>query len=112
MLLLQLVAVAVVEAALGFRLGLLLAGANPSNGFVDFIYDVSGPLVYPFEGIVSNGTVDGGVFEPASLIAMIVYLVAGLILVAILWVLMAGPSPTGERSVASSSTRRSVHHEP
>lgn len=101
------VALAVVEAALAFRLGLLLAGANPSNGFVEFIYDVSGPLVDPFEGIARNRAVDGGVFEPAALIAMVVYLVAALLLVALLWALTAGPSPGGERFATSRTQRRS-----
>src|SRR5881227_1330119 len=68
------IALAVVEVILGFRLGFLLANANPSNSFVDFIYDISDPLTDPFQGIVSNRSVDSGVFEPASLIAMLVYL--------------------------------------
>src|SRR5437660_12858956 len=44
------IGLAVVEVILGFRLGFLLAGANPSNGFVDFIYDISDPLTDPFPG--------------------------------------------------------------
>jgi hypothetical protein len=101
------VVLAVVETALAFRLGLLLAGANPSNGFVDFIYDTSGPLAGPFEGILTNRSVDRGVLEPSSAIAMIVYLAAALLLAAILWALTAGPSPAGERSEVSHSHRRS-----
>jgi len=94
-----LVALAAVETLLGFRLGFLLAGANPTNGFVDFIYDVSEPLVDPFGGIAVNRVVDGaGVFESASLIAMIVYAVAALLLIAVLWAITAFPSPTGEHS--------------
>jgi hypothetical protein len=99
-------ALAVLETALAFRLGFLAGGANPSNGFVDFVYDLSGPFVGPFEGIFSNRAVDGGVFEPAALIAMIVYLAAALLLVGALWALTAGPSPTGERSVVSRSRRQ------
>ncbi len=78
------IALAVVEVILGFRLGFLLANANPSNSFVDFIYDVSDPLTDPFQGIVSNRSVDGGVFEPASLVTMLVYLVAGGLLIALI----------------------------
>ena len=44
------IALAVVEVVLGFRLGFLLASANPNNGFVDFIYDISDPLTDPFQG--------------------------------------------------------------
>jgi hypothetical protein len=61
------VVLAVVETLLIFRLGFQLASANPNNGFVDFIYDVTGGLVDPFEGIARNRSVgDGGVFEPAT----------------------------------------------
>ena len=96
-----LAALAIVETLLGFRLGFLLAGANPANGFVDFIYDVSGPLADPFGGIASNREIEGGgLFESASLIAMIVYAVAALLLIAVLWAMTAFPSPSGERSVA------------
>src|SRR5450830_840259 len=67
-------ALAVVEALLAFRLGLLLAEANPTSGFVKFIYHFSRPLAAPFQGIVTNR----GDLEYASLIAMGVYLVAAL----------------------------------
>jgi len=102
-----LAALAAVETLLGFRLGFLLAGANPANGFVDFIYDISGPLADPFSGIASNRAVDGGVFEWASLIAMIVYAVAAMLLIAVLWAMTAFPSRTGERSAVT----RTRHHE-
>jgi len=97
-----LVALAAVETLLGFRLGFLLAGANPGNGFVDFIYDVSEPLADPFGGIAVNRAVDGaGIFESASLIAMIVYAVAALLLIAVLWAITAFPSPGGEHSAVT-----------
>ena len=103
-----LAALAIVETLLGFRLGFLLAGANPANGFVDFIYDVSGPLADPFGGIASNRAVAGdGLFESASLIAMIVYAVAAMLLIAVLWAMTAFPSPTGERSAVT----RTQHQE-
>lgn len=98
-------AAVVVEALLAFRLGFLLAGANPNNRFVDFIYDITGPMVEPFQGIASQRAVDGGTFEPATAIAMGIYLVAALLLVAALWILTAGPS-SGERVV---TTRRHQH---
>ena len=105
------VVLAVVETILIFRLGFQMASANPNNGFVDFIYDVSGGLVGPFEGIARNRSVgDGGVFEPATVIAMAVYLVAAMLLVAMIWALTSAPSPAGERSVTTRSHRgTSVH---
>ena len=69
---------------------------------------MSGPLVGPFEGITRNRAADGGVFEPAALIGMLVFLVAALLAVAVLWALTAGPSPAGERSVTSRTRRRST----
>src|SRR2546427_12170976 len=89
------IALAVIEVIIGFRLGFLFAGANPSNGFVDFIYDISDPLAEPFQGIVSNRGVDGGTFEPASIIAMLVYLVAGGLLMYPLLTMGAGVAPHG-----------------
>src|SRR3972149_11351671 len=49
-----LVGLAIIETLLVFRLGFLLAEANPNNGFVNFIYDVSKPLAAPVPGIVAH----------------------------------------------------------
>ncbi len=63
-----------------------LLGANPSTAFVSFIYGLSAPLIAPFAGIfgqpvaVDNMLATGGVFEWASLLAIVVYgLVAGVV---------------------------------
>lgn len=59
------------------RLILKLTGANSSNGFVDFIYSVSGVLSAPFDnifGVESNTTGSTeSVFEPSILVAIAVY---------------------------------------
>ncbi len=100
------VALAVVEPLLGFRLVFRLAGANPRNGFVDFIYDLGGALTDPFDGIARNRSVGGGgVFEPGTLTAMAVYLVAALLLVLILKAARATPSPR-QRSAVSRTERK------
>jgi len=99
------VALVAVEAAIGFRLAFLLGNANPANGFVDFIYDLTDPLVEPFQGIIANEAVDSGIFEPASIIAMAVYLVGAALLVAAILILTSGPSG-GERVVTSRSRHR------
>jgi len=100
------IALAVVEVVLGFRLGFLLASANPNNGFVDFIYDISDPLTDPFQGIFTNRSVDGGIFEPASLIAMLVYLVSGALLIALILAMTRGLAPHGDRVVSSRRRHR------
>jgi len=91
------VALAVVETLLVFRTGFLLAEANSNNGFVNFIYDVSKPLASPFQGIIA----DSGNLEFASPIAMLVYAVAALLVIAVLFAVTAGPSAVGERVVTS-----------
>src|SRR6476660_5924159 len=41
----------VIEALVAIRFVMLLLGANPNAGFTSFVYNVTGPLVAPFEGI-------------------------------------------------------------
>jgi hypothetical protein len=78
-------ALVVVESILAFRLGFQLWGANPANNFVEFIYDLSGPLVEPFEGIAAIRDVEGdGFYEPATVIAMAVFAVAALLLIGVI----------------------------
>ncbi len=96
------VALAVVETLLAGRLAFLLAEANATNGFVNFIYDVSKPLAEPFQGIVANS----GNLEYASAIAMVVYAVAALLLIAALFAITSGPSAAGEKVVTSRTDAR------
>jgi hypothetical protein len=104
-------AAVVIEVALAFRLGFLAGEANARNNFVDFIYDVTGPLVQPFEGIIANRTLDsGGIFEPASAFAMGIYLIAALLVVIALWAAAAAPLPDDDDVVVRE--RRRIIHEP
>ena|ERR1700694_3304518 len=62
---------------LAFGLGFEMGNANPANNFVDFIYDITGPLIRPFQGIANARTLDsGGIFHPETAIALGIYLVA------------------------------------
>jgi hypothetical protein len=65
-----------IEAILAFRLVFKLLGADPANVFVKGLYDVSHFFTGVFEGIFAQTTpgIDGnaGVFEPATLIAIVV----------------------------------------
>ncbi len=67
---------AVVEIILAFRLVFKLLGADPKNGFVQGIYNITRFFVGLFEGIFSKVTTSGievkAIFEPATLIAMVV----------------------------------------
>jgi hypothetical protein len=79
---------AVIEVILLLRFFFLLLGANSANGFVAFIYNVSSPLVAPFYGIFGQLRKAGeqfvAVFDPSTLIALIVYGLIGWILVRLL----------------------------
>ncbi len=67
----------IIEALLFIRLILRVLGANSSSIFVNVIYKITTSLMFPFEGIFRRGTTQGletvAVFEPSTLIAMIVY---------------------------------------
>ena len=67
----------VLEIFLGLRLILKLLGASAGNAFVPFIYNVTRIFVLPFSGIFSTAVTQGAeteaVFEPATIIAMLIY---------------------------------------
>lgn len=75
----------ILEALLLFRFVFKLLGANPTSAFVDFIYGVTAPFVSPFEGIFGKTTTSGAtttaVFDPATLIAILVYALVAWVLV-------------------------------
>jgi hypothetical protein len=66
-----------VAILLTLRLILKLAGANSGNGFVNFIYSISGVLSSPFDTIFGVKSAEAGstqsVFEPSILVAIAVY---------------------------------------
>lgn len=67
----------ILEVLLGFRLIFKILGANPQSGFVSLIYSVTGIFLAPFYGIfksfITKGIETTSVFEPATLVAMLVY---------------------------------------
>lgn len=69
----------ILEVLLAFRLIFKLAGASLSSAFVGFIYGLTGVFILPFEGIFRRGFAQGvettSVFEPSTLVAIIVYVV-------------------------------------
>jgi uncharacterized protein YggT (Ycf19 family) len=83
----------IVNVLLLIRLLLKALGANPGSGFVNLIYSVTAPLVSPFVGIFNNAAVDTGYFEWASLIAIIIYSLA-VVLIEYVVDLIARPRDT------------------
>ncbi len=86
------------EILLAFRFVFKLLGANPSSGFVSFIYSLTSGFLAPFSGIFhtssSNGAVTNSVFDPAILIAMVVYGLIGWGLAKLLDIITAGKTPS------------------
>jgi hypothetical protein len=76
---------AVIAILLGFRFVLAALGANPGNGFANFIYTTSHPFVAPFFGLF-NYNYHYGIsrIEVYTLVALAVYLVAAWILTALI----------------------------
>jgi hypothetical protein len=82
------VAAIAVFTLLAFRMGFMIGNGNPRAGFVDWMYDVTSPLVNPFQAIMRNRFLgSGGIFEPATAIAMGTYLIATILVVMLLWAL-------------------------
>lgn len=79
---------AAVLVLVGGRFIALLADANRDSEIIDRLYRHSDFWVKPFFGMfdLANKSVSetGGVFEPASFIALIAYFVIGLVVLAIL----------------------------
>lgn len=65
------------EVLLAFRLMLKIVGASINSWFVSIIYTLSRFFVMPFEGIFRKSTAQGvettSVFEPSTIVALIVY---------------------------------------
>jgi hypothetical protein len=100
------VAVGFVDVVLAFRLGFLLAAANTANGFVNLVYDISAPLAAPFEGIISATSVgSSGSFEPSLVVAMLAYLAAAGLLLAVIRAVIA----TKEEATQVSAFARAGH---
>jgi hypothetical protein len=64
----------VIITLLALRFVFVLLGANPNNGFVDFIYSVSYPFAAPFFGMFGYSTHYGvSRFEASTLVAIAIY---------------------------------------
>lgn len=77
----------ILAVLLGLRILLLLLVANQQNSIVDFVYDVTEPLVAPFRGIFNFDTVSpggGSVLDVAAVVALIGWLLIYALLMAIL----------------------------
>jgi len=68
------------EVVLGLRLLFKLISADGGNGFVKLIYHITGQMIRPFEGVWSVHTIThGGIFEPATVIALVLFPIAAIL---------------------------------
>lgn len=74
------------EAFIGLRVSLRVLGANPGTPFVNFVYGVTAPFLWPFRGLAASPSASGSVLEIYSVIAMIVYLMIAWMIVELLWI--------------------------
>src|ERR1700737_1432237 len=75
-----------------------LFGASSHSAFVNFIYQVSSPLVAPFTGIFGDTGSKTNTFETASLVALVVYAVLGWGVVVLIRIFTA---PKGTKPASS-----------
>jgi len=90
--------VGVVDIFIAARFLGKLLGASSQSAFVNFIYQVSSPMVAPFKGIFGNGGSSTNSFETASLVAIVVYAVIGWGLVVLIRIVTA---PRGTKPATS-----------
>lgn len=93
--------VGLIEALLAFRFLLKILAANPSAGFTDIIYTLTGPLVAPFVAVFRTARVEGSVFEWTTLLAMLVYWLLGIAVIKLF--VMSKPVSTPEASIKLES---------
>jgi uncharacterized protein YggT (Ycf19 family) len=63
----------IVEALLIIRIVLEALAANPNAGFTSFMYNITNPLVSPFQGVFATPQSHGSVLDVAAILAIIVY---------------------------------------
>lgn len=86
---------ALVEFFLGIRFILELFGANASNGFVNWVYEMSSVLLEPFRGIFPTKVFESTyVFDFSTIFAMLIYAILALLVAALLNALIPYTTPT------------------
>jgi hypothetical protein len=85
--------VGLLDTLIAIRFLLKVFGANPAP-FVRFMYDLTWPLVAPFHGIFNSDQAGRSVFEPESLVAIVIYLLIGWGIVSLIRILSRPRSTT------------------
>ena len=81
-----------VELLLVVRVIFHLIGANPGNGFANFIDVLSSPFVVLFSTLLQNPTLGGAtVLEVTTIIAMFVWAIVGWLVGRFIWLVLSRP---------------------
>jgi uncharacterized protein YggT (Ycf19 family) len=79
----------ILNGLIGIRFLLKLMAANPANPFAQFIYFITTPFLWLFQGITFTPTFQGIQIEFFSLIAIVVYSLVCWIIVQLIWLLFS-----------------------
>jgi hypothetical protein len=99
--------VVMLEGLIALRIGLKLIGANADNPFAALIYGFTNLFLFPFVGLIGTPTAGGMVLEISSVIAMVVYGLAGWAFERLVWVIFYRPR---EAAVAVTQRTSSEQH--
>jgi hypothetical protein len=99
--------VVMLEGLIALRIGLKLIGANADNPFAALIYGITNLFLFPFVGLIGTPTAGGMVLEISSVIAMVVYGLAGWAFERLVWVIFYRPR---EAAVAVTQRTSSEQH--
>ena len=81
-----------VELLLAVRVILHLIGANPGNGFANFINVLSAPFVALFASLLQNPALnETAVLEVTTIIAMLVWAIVGWLVGRLIWLVLSRP---------------------
>lgn len=102
--------VGLMAVLLAIRFVLLLAGADPNSGFGNLIYGLTNWMVAPFNGLLGTPLPTGGTaavagqFAPDVLVAIVVYLLIGLLVTKLAELMLGTNRTTG--TVVSETERK------
>jgi uncharacterized protein YggT (Ycf19 family) len=86
--------VGLIDILIAIRFLLKMFGANTTAAFVRFMYDLTWPLVAPFHGIFNTAQEGRSIFEPESLVAILIYALIGWGIVSLIRLMSRSRSST------------------
>lgn len=100
------VAFGLLEALIGFRIGMKLVGANPADPMVNFVYNATSLFVAPFVELATSPSAGMAVMELSSVIALVAYALLGWAADRIVWLFLYRPRETAAGGAQSMSSGR------